>query len=86
MNADVGGSLLKNQTFGQVEKKVDKKEIDVKAALHEDMEMPEGAVSCKVKRYIKTVGKVRTTRVIKTFIMGDGTTQTLEEVDEEFII
>ena len=49
------------------------------------MEMPEGAVSCKVKKLIKTVGKVRTTKVVKTFFMADGTTQTLEEIDEEYI-
>lgn len=54
--------------------------------LHEGMEMPEGAVSCKVKKFIKTVGKVKTTKIIKTFIMEDGTTQTLEEIDEEFVI
>jgi len=42
--------------------------------LHEGMEMPEGAVSCKVKKFIKTVGKVKTTKIIKTFIMEDGTT------------
>lgn len=38
------------------------------------MQMPEGAVSCKVKKFIKTVNKVRTTRIIKTFTMNDGTT------------
>ena len=49
------------------------------------MEMPEGAVGCKVKRFIKTVGNVKTTRVVKTFIMADGSEEVHEEIDEEFV-
>jgi len=50
-----------------------------------ELEMPEGAVSCKVKKFIKTVGNKRTTKVIRTYIMADGSTEVLEEIDEEYI-
>ena len=42
--------------------------------LYEGMEMPEGAINCKVRKFIKTVGKIKTTRVVRTFIMKDGST------------
>lgn len=48
-----------------------------------EFEMPDGAVSCKVKKFIKTVDKKKTTRVIRTFTMADGSTEVIEEVDEE---
>ncbi len=47
--------------------------------------MPKDAVGCKVKKYINTIGNKKITRVIKTFTMKDGSVQTQEEVDEEYI-
>ena len=50
-----------------------------------EFEMPEGAVGCKVKKYIKTVGNKKTTKIIRTFTMADGSTEVLEEIDEEYL-
>ena len=50
-----------------------------------EFEMPENAVSCKVKKFIKTAGNKRTVRVIRTFKMKDGSEEVYEEVDEEYI-
>lgn len=50
-----------------------------------DFEMPQGAVGCKVKKFIKTVGNVKTTKIIRTFTMADGSTEVIEEVDEEYV-
>ena len=49
------------------------------------MELPEGAVSVKVKKLIKTIGKVKTTKIIKIYKMKDGSEMKEEEIDEEFI-
>lgn len=48
-------------------------------------DMPPGAVSCKVKKFIKTVGNKKTTKIIRTFTMNDGSTEVIEEVDEEYV-
>ena len=47
--------------------------------------MPEGAISCKVKKYIKTIGNKRITREIKIYTLKDGTVETHEEIDEEYV-
>lgn len=51
----------------------------------QNVEMPEGALSCKVKKLIKTVGNIRITRIIKIFKMKDGSVETQEEVEEEYV-
>ena len=53
--------------------------------LNEDMELPEGAVDCKIKRIIKIKGKKKMIKTIKTFIMEDGTEEIEEDIEEEFI-
>lgn len=53
--------------------------------LNENMELPEGAVSVKVKKLIKTIGNVKTTKIIKIYKMKDGSEMKEEEIDEEFI-
>lgn len=63
---------------------VSKKESDMKHRPSE-FEMPEGAVSCKVKKFIKTVGNKRTTKVTRTYTMKDGSIEIVEEIDEEYI-
>lgn len=50
-----------------------------------ELEMPDGAVSCKVKKFIKTVGNKRTTKIIRTFTMNDGSIEVIEEVDVEYV-
>lgn len=53
--------------------------------LKEDMEMPEGAVDCKVKRIIKRVGNKKITKTIRTYTMENGEKEVEEEIDEEFV-
>ena len=59
--------------------------MNEKPTLNENMELPEGAVSVKVKKLIKTIGKVKTTKIIRIYKMKDGSEMKEEEIDEEFI-
>lgn len=45
-------------------------------------DMPPDAISCNIKRTIKTAGGCRTVTTIKTYTMRDGSQQIVEEIEE----
>jgi hypothetical protein len=46
---------------------------------------PEGAIKCKEKKHSKVVGNMKVTKVVKLFLMKDGSTEVIENTLKELI-